>query len=212
MTMEIFLDRLMIAESGGRDNARSATSTATGAFQFIQGTFLEVARIHFAKETKKLTPDKILALRTDRKFARRAAEAYTRDNAAHLAHHGIKPTFPRLRLAYLVGPSAAVKLIKAKPTTPAGIILGPSVIRANAFMRGMTAKDLIRKAAYDISTDAASQAGIKGGKLRRYKRRKPLIRVRCNLRRASCKRWRAMAIRRLKAKQRRKSRRRQAKR
>lgn len=200
MTMEVFLDRLMMAESGGRDTARNATSTAVGAFQFIEATFLSVAREHFAKETEKLPPAKILALRTDRAFARRAAEAYTRDNAAHLADYGLKPTFPHLRLAYLVGPAGAVRILKASPDTPVGILLGNAVIRANSFMRGMTAKDLIRRAAYDISEDAASQAGIAAGKRRKRTASQPLVQVRCNLKLASCKRWRAMAVRRVTAK------------
>jgi hypothetical protein len=193
----------MQAESGGRDMAKSRSSSALGPFQFLDSTFLEVTRIHFAEETKSMAPGKILALRTNRPFARRAAEAYTRDNAAHLADYGLKPTFPHLRLAYLVGPAGAVRILKAKPETPVHILLGSAVIRANPFMRGMTARDLIRRAAWDISADAASQAGIKGGQRRRYGRPKPLVQVRCNLRLPSCKRWRAMAVKRLRARQRR---------
>ena len=44
MTMDDFLDRLMIAESGGRDTAKNPLSTATGAFQFIESTWLSLVR------------------------------------------------------------------------------------------------------------------------------------------------------------------------
>jgi len=45
-----------------------------------------------------MTPQQILALRTDRSFARRGAETYTKENAALLKANGIEPTFPHLRL------------------------------------------------------------------------------------------------------------------
>ncbi|MBU2533245.1 MAG: hypothetical protein KKB37_10930, partial [Alphaproteobacteria bacterium] len=79
MTIENFLDRLMIAESGGNDRARNPLSTATGPFQFIESTFIAVMQRHFPKRVASLNIAQILALRTDRAVARQAAEAYTRD-------------------------------------------------------------------------------------------------------------------------------------
>jgi hypothetical protein len=69
----------VLAESGVDDQDRNSRSTALGAFQFIAPTFLSVARRHFAGQTAKLSPSEILRLRTNRAFARRAAEAYTKD-------------------------------------------------------------------------------------------------------------------------------------
>ena len=171
MTMSIFLDRLMMAESGGNHFARNRRSTATGSFQFIVS-------------------------RTDRKFARKAAEAYTKDNAAHLAAAGHKPTFTNLRLAFLLGPGGANRILSAPPKAKVGVLLGRAVMRANPFMSGMTASDLVARAARDIATDPRSTAGIKAGKLAKRGRR-PRIRVRCNLARPSCKRWLALKRRRL---------------
>ncbi len=196
MTMPVFLDRLMMAESGGNDFARNRRSTATGPYQFIVSTFLSVARRHFPAETSKLSRTQILALRTDRKFARKAAEAYTKDNAAHLAAAGHKPTFTNLRLAFLLGPGGANRILSAPAKAKVGVLLGRAVMRANPFMAGMTASDLIARAARDIATDPRSTAGIKAGKLAKRGRR-PRIRVRCNLARPSCKRWLALKRRRL---------------
>ncbi|MEM9355345.1 MAG: hypothetical protein AAGB04_03960 [Pseudomonadota bacterium] len=196
MTMSIFLDRLMMAESDGNDFARNRRSTATGPYQFIVSTFLSVARRHFAAETGKLSRAQVLALRTDRKFARKAAEAYTKDNAAHLAAAGHKPTFTNLRLAFLLGPGGANRILSAPARTKVGILLGRAVMRANPFMAGMTASDLIARAARDIATDPRSTAGIKAGRLAKRPWR-PRIRVRCNLARPSCKRWLALKRRRL---------------
>jgi hypothetical protein len=72
MTLETFLDRLMMAESGGQDAARNPRSTAVGPFQFIQEAFLDVVRRHFAEETMSLSTMALLKLREDRAFARRA--------------------------------------------------------------------------------------------------------------------------------------------
>lgn len=145
-----FLDRLMLAESGGRDNAANPRSTALGAFQFIKSTFLHVARRHFADEIAGLADEDILKLRTDRTFSRRAAEAYARDAAAYLKGQGLAATMANLRLAYLVGPNAAARLLEAASSTPAVDILGAKAVEANPFMKQKSAADLIAKAARDV--------------------------------------------------------------
>ncbi|MGH7551711.1 MAG: hypothetical protein ACREMQ_01620, partial [Longimicrobiales bacterium] len=110
---EVFLDRLMRAESSGQDDAANPRSTALGPFQFIKSTFIEVTRRHFASEVSALDDDAVLALRTNRAFARRAASAFCTDNIAFMLEQGLSPTFGHLRLAFLVGPSAAVRLLQA---------------------------------------------------------------------------------------------------
>jgi hypothetical protein len=191
MTMDGFLDRLMIAESGGRLFAKNPRSTALGPFQFIESTFLSVVRRHFPAETASLMPDKLLALRTDLPFARRAAEAYTRDNAATLKGLDIEPTFPHLRLAFLLGPGGAAKVIKAPPDSLLAGLLGPAVLIANPFMVTMTARGLIARTAHEILQPVGTSQGVevppgatagRGGVAAG-------IAVRCNLRLPSCKRW-----------------------
>jgi hypothetical protein len=153
VVFDTFLDRLMQVESGGRDTAANPRSTALGPFQFIKSTFLELVRRHFALETDLLTEDEILELRVSRRFARRAAALYSRENLASLSGHGLIPTFGHLRLAFLVGPAAAVRLIKATPDTPAAEVLGGAVIKANPFMSNLSAAGLIARAERDISDD-----------------------------------------------------------
>jgi len=205
MTMDDFLDRLMIAESGGRDTAKNPLSTATGAFQFIESTFLSVMQRHYPDRVKKLDAAQILVLRTDRKTARDAARAYTLDNAQILAANGHKATFPHLRLAFLLGANGALRILDAKPETPLAPLLGPGVMRANPFMTRLTAAGLIARAARDVSLDPRALAGLKPirdpvtGKIIMPARtaRRPRIRVRCNLSRPSCRRWLALKKRRL---------------
>jgi hypothetical protein len=142
--MDRFLDRLTMVEAGGRETAKNPRSSALGPFQFITSTFLDIARRHFMPETVGLKSDRVLALRTDRAFSRRAAEIYTRESAAILSNNTIVPTRANLRLAYLLGPVSAVRVLKAGAETPVQGILGGAVVRANPFMKGMTAGDLAR--------------------------------------------------------------------
>jgi hypothetical protein len=147
---EQFLDRLMRAESNGRDAVANPRSTALGAFQFIESTFRSIAREHFAREVAGMSDEHLLALRSNRNFARRAAAAYCRENAAYLQQQGLSPTFGHLRLAYLLGAGGAAKVLKAPPQTALTDILGAGVTRANPFMQGKTAADLIERAMRDI--------------------------------------------------------------
>jgi hypothetical protein len=155
---DAFLDRLMRAESGGRDTAANPRSTALGAFQFIKSTFVEVARRHFADEVAKLNETQLLALRTNREFARRAAAAFSMDNAGVLKEQGLNPTFGHLRLAFLVGPYAAARLLQVPPRTAVSEVLTAGVLKANPFMVGMTAADLIARTARDVSGERAEPA------------------------------------------------------
>lgn len=140
----------MHAESGGRDTAANPRSTALGPYQFIKSTFLDLARRHFGVEVQELSEDAILRLRTDRSFARRCAETYSRENLAFLAEQGLQPTFGHLRLAFLLGPFAAARVLQAAPATPVGEVVGPAVIRANPFMARMSTSNLIARTAREV--------------------------------------------------------------
>ena len=212
MTLDTFLDRLMQSESGGRQSARNPLSTAVGPYQFIASTWLQIAHSSFAIETSELKPNEVLDLRTDLTFARRAAKIYTETNAAHLVANGQQATFANLRLAHLVGPGGAVKVLSAKPETPVATLLGATVIGANPFMSSMTAEDLIARAARDIEVNARLMtAGITpsadaveavkaaaADETKKPKRKAaPKIEVDCDLSRPSCRRWLALAQHRI---------------
>ncbi len=182
--LETFLDRLMHAESGGRDDAANPRSTALGPFQFIKSTFLAVARGHFGEEVASLSDEQILALRENRPFARRAAAAYSRDNLSYLVGRGLHPGLRGLRLAFLLGPEAAAQLLEARPDAPLSTVLTAAAIRANPFMLGMRVADLIAKAARDVGEQAQQFATV--GPLRavtlhhRVARRSRCVRAACH--------------------------------
>jgi hypothetical protein len=202
---DIFLDRLMGAESGGRDDAANPRSTALGPYQFIKSTFIEVSRRHFASEVALLDDDTLLRLRTNREFARRAANAFSKDNVALMVEQGVSPTFGHLRLAFLVGPQAAVRLLQATPTTPVSEILGSAVVTANPFMKGMSAADLVARADRDVGADHAGRVAQRS-RARTAARGRPDelpagITVACSPKLASCRRWIALRVAKFNAEQ-----------
>jgi hypothetical protein len=200
---ETFLDRLMRAESNGRDFAANPRSSALGPFQFIKATFIEVARRHFA-EVVSFSDEEVLALRTDRAYARRAAAIYSMENLAYLTGKGLKPSLGHLRLAYLVGPTAAARIMQAHPQTPAGDILGAQAVKANPFMAGMSASELIARSTRDVGerhrASVAAMApeprrrtvGIQPGPRAQPRPGPAAVTATCNQKLVACQRWIAM--------------------
>jgi hypothetical protein len=195
---EAYLNQLMMAESGGRLDARNPRSSALGPYQFIRSTFLEVTGRHFAGEVSALSRSQVLALRTDFKFSRRIAEAYSRENAAYLRQRGHKASPANLRLAFFAGAAGATRIITADPQTPVASLLGPTAVSANPFLNRMTAKALIERSARDMRLTGTFDLypGRPAAPVTKY----PQIDVRCNLKRASCRKWLFLAKKRLERK------------
>ena len=149
-SIDKFLDKLMMAESGGRLTAKNPRSSALGPYQFINSTFIEVVDRHFSDEVEGLNRAQILALRTDLDFSRRAATAFNNDNAAYLRRRGLSATFAHLRLSYLLGAPGAAQVLSAKPNTQLTKVLPSAVIRANPFMRRLTVAGLVSRAEREV--------------------------------------------------------------
>jgi hypothetical protein len=152
--MENFLDRLMMAESGGRLRRKNPRSTALGPFQFIDSTFLFVVNKHFQSEVAGLAERQVLARRTDMAFSRRVARAYVHDLIAALSRNGLPASPVNVRIAFLVGPSAAIRLLGARPDRPLATVLSTDAITANPFMTGATVAQLIQRAALEVGATA----------------------------------------------------------
>jgi hypothetical protein len=161
--MDEFLDRLMAAESGGRLYRKNPRSTALGPFQFIESTFLFVVKRHFPSEVTGLSERQVLALRTDMVFSRRAAAAYVNDLMSALKDSRLPVTPANVRLAFLVGPFAAVRLLRTRPNQPLRRVLSAEAIAANPFMSGATVAMLVRKAAADVSATVPGRPDLLKG-------------------------------------------------
>jgi len=117
--------------------ARNKHSSATGAYQFTERTWLDLMRRHGAalgqadlaaritlKDGEPIVADAgkradILALRSDNALAGALAARYFEENRASLGHSlGRKPSDNEVRMAYLLGAHGATRLIKAAQTHP----------------------------------------------------------------------------------------------
>jgi hypothetical protein len=136
------LEKIIGAESGGNPNARNPNSSATGAGQFLSGTWLDMMSRYRPDLTAGQSPDAILAMRTDPALSREMTARYADQNNQTLTNAGIPVTPGNTYLAHFAGPQGAVKVLQADPSTPAGDILGAAVVKANPFLASMTAGDL----------------------------------------------------------------------
>ena len=113
-------------ESALRPDARATTSSATGLFQFIDSTWLDMVRRHGAEHgmgaqaaalrsgASAETRREILALRNDPELSARMAGELVRENAQTLeARLGRPATAGELYAAHVMGPSGALRLIEA---------------------------------------------------------------------------------------------------
>src|SRR6266702_1037455 len=119
-------DQIVGAESGGNPNAANERSTARGAGQFLEGTWLEMLAKHRPDLTG--TPQQLLALRYDPKLAAEMTEAYAAENAKFLSRAGHEPTPGNIYLAHFAGPSKAVAVLNADPSASAMSVLGEKAI------------------------------------------------------------------------------------
>jgi hypothetical protein len=113
-------------ESAMNPNARAGTSSATGLFQFIESTWLDMVRRHGADHglfaqaaalrngANAETRREILALRSDPEISARMAGELARENATTLqARLGRPPSAGELYAAHVMGPGGALRLIEA---------------------------------------------------------------------------------------------------
>lgn len=113
---------------------KNKSSSATGAGQFIESTWLDMIRRNRPDIANGRGDDELLALRSDRALGREMTEAYRRENTAFLQKQGIEPTAGNQYLAHFLGPSGAAAVINADPNVPAvealAKVVGPKKAQA----------------------------------------------------------------------------------
>lgn len=166
-------------ESAMNPNARAATSSATGLFQFIDSTWLDMVRRHGADHglgpqaaalsngPDAATRRDILALRSDPELSARMAAELARENANTLqARLGRAPNAGELYAAHVMGAGGAIRLIEAaQQGAPSAAAIFPREANAN---RGLfytngeprSAQGLLDRLSLDA--DASMGAGSRG--------------------------------------------------
>lgn len=129
-----YFTAIRAAESGGNDNAKNPSSSATGRYQFIDSTWNGLSKKY---PELGLTPDG----RTDPEQQERAIRAFTKDNADALSGAGIAATPGNLYAAHFLGAGGARSVLSGNDADPVSSHVGANVVAANPFLRGMTVGD-----------------------------------------------------------------------
>jgi hypothetical protein len=147
------VERIVQVESGGDPNAKNPRSTATGAAQFIDATWLELIRKHRADLAARPEPE-LLELRRDPKLAREVTTYLVERNAKVLKRSGQPITAGTLYLSHFAGGAGAVAILSAKEHEDAATTLAladstgkmsrDKLVKANPFLDGVTAGGLKR--------------------------------------------------------------------
>lgn len=150
------LNAIMWIESSGNPNARAGTSTATGLFQFLKGTWRDTVKKHRPDVFKRFTNGALLSMRTHPSFAIEMGARFTEDNRKTI---GTNSSLGDLYLAHFLGSGDARKLFKADPATPVSTLVSPNVIAANrSIMAGKTAGQVRAWAAGRMKSATAKAA------------------------------------------------------
>lgn len=136
------IDSIIGAESGGNSNATNPNSSAMGAGQFINSTWLDTIKSARPDIAQGKSDAELLALRSDPQLSREMTAAYAAQNGRILSQAGYEATPGNTYLAHFAGPKGAVSVLSADPNAPISSILTPEAMKANPFLSRMTAGDL----------------------------------------------------------------------
>lgn len=130
--------QIMESEASTPD-AKNPRSTATGAGQFIEGTWIPlISQLHPELVDGK-SRQEVLDLRKNSRLAAEATSAYARQNADALGAAGFPVNGATIAMAHKLGPGDAQKVLHAQAETPLKSILSPEVMSANPQLANLTA-------------------------------------------------------------------------
>jgi hypothetical protein len=109
------VERIVLAESAGDPQAASETSTAAGAGQFLESTWLDLLARHRPDLTEGRSREEILEMRGDGPLSRQMVEALAGENADILERAGHVATARNLYLAHFLGAGGALAMLTAAP-------------------------------------------------------------------------------------------------
>ncbi len=146
------VERIIDVESGGDPNARNKRSSATGAGQFLDETWLEMIRAHRRDLVGSRSEKEILDLRRDPDLTRAIMTRLVEQNAAMLKKRGLPVTPGTLYLTHFAGPSGAVAVLSVAENTDAASLMASAdatgrttrekLVTANPFLKELTVGDL----------------------------------------------------------------------
>ncbi len=152
VAIKAVVEQIIVAESNGDPNAKNKNSSATGAGQFLDETWLEMIRTHRPDLVQMRSNKEILELRRNPELVREIATRLLEKNAAMLRARDLPVTPGTLYLTYFAGPAGGVAILSDSENADAASLLANAdstgrttpekLISANPFLNGMTAGEL----------------------------------------------------------------------
>jgi hypothetical protein len=160
------VERIVQAESNGCANLKNKRSTATGAAQFLDETWLRLIRAH-RPELARRSEGEVLELRRDPELAREITARLAEQNAARLRQRGFSVTPGTLYLSHFAGSAGAVAILSAPENADAASIMASAdatgrvtrekIVYANPFLQRLTVADLKSWADRKMNTREVNQ-------------------------------------------------------
>jgi hypothetical protein len=146
------VERIITVESGGDSNARNKRSSATGAGQFLDETWLEMIRTYRRDLVGGRSEKEILELRLDPELTRAIMMRLVEQNAAMLKKRGLPVTPGTLYLTHFAGPAGAAAVLSVSENADAASLMASAdatgrttrekLVNANPFLQELTVGDL----------------------------------------------------------------------
>jgi hypothetical protein len=146
------VERIIAVESGGDSNAKNKRSSATGAGQFLDETWLEMIRTYRRDLIEGRSEKEILELRRDLELTRAIMTRLVEQNAAMLKKRGLPVTPGTLYLTHFAGPAGAVAVLSVSENADAASLMASAdatgrttrekLVNANPFLKELTVGDL----------------------------------------------------------------------
>lgn len=163
-----YADKIISVESGGNATAKNPRSTATGAGQFIESTWMEFIN---ERHPELKNNANVLDLRNNPELSREAVQWYGSKNASVLSRNGLPVNDATVYLAHFAGPDGAVKLLQ-NGNKDVSEVLGNAVVRANPFLKGKTAAEVVMWSARKMGVQLENLSADDLPKLEKYAQQK----------------------------------------
>ena len=151
MAAEALADQIVRAESNGDADAKNERSSATGAGQFLDGTWLELISAH-RPDLEDASQQEILELRRDPGLSRDMVVQLAQRNARILTARCLPVTPGTLYLSHFAGGGGAASVLSAPDHADAaatmakgdsrGRLTREMIVAANPFLNSFTVADL----------------------------------------------------------------------
>lgn len=140
-----YVSKTVRHESTGNPTAKAKGTSATGAGQFINRTWMHMIDQYRPELMVGKSTREILNLRNDPVLSREMTAHYANENAAALTKAGLPVNDTTRYLAHFLGATDAKRLLNAKIGTPAAQVLSPASVQANRkVLAGKKAEEVLR--------------------------------------------------------------------